>query len=215
MSEYTVNGPLPDKIKQWCQKNHRYLVIGAKDPVSDSDYFNTAFVIGPTGETIFKQAKSVPIQFFKDGLPAKEAKIMGLALGQNWPLHLLRFKLHARDGINLVGMGAQAIIVPTMDVVDWGRHQHGGCDARVAPTRAAEYGVPIFRLAAQFRDFAIASTMPEASRARHSSADARRRSHDFWERLRISRRFRQTVPLGPLSRASSCGDYWTVIAWLL
>ena len=33
-----------------------------------------------------------------------------------------------------------------MDVADWGRHQHE-LHARVAPVRAAEYGIPIFRLA--------------------------------------------------------------------
>jgi apolipoprotein N-acyltransferase len=33
-----------------------------------------------------------------------------------------------------------------MDVEDWGRHQHE-LHARVAPVRAAEYGIPIFRLA--------------------------------------------------------------------
>jgi apolipoprotein N-acyltransferase len=36
--------------------------------------------------------------------------------------------------------------VPTMDVEDWGRRQHE-LHARVAPIRAAEYGVPIFRVA--------------------------------------------------------------------
>ena len=46
----------------------------------------------------------------------------------------------------LVDQGAQLLIVPTMDVEDWGRHQHE-LHARVAPVRAAEYGIPIFRLA--------------------------------------------------------------------
>ena len=46
----------------------------------------------------------------------------------------------------LIRLGAQALIVPTMDVADWGRRQHE-LHARVAPVRAAEYGVPIFRLA--------------------------------------------------------------------
>ena len=46
----------------------------------------------------------------------------------------------------LIREGAEAIIVPTMDVIDWGRHQHE-LHARVARVRAAEYGVPIFRVA--------------------------------------------------------------------
>jgi apolipoprotein N-acyltransferase len=33
-----------------------------------------------------------------------------------------------------------------MDVENWGRHQHE-LHSRVAPVRAAEYGVPIFRVA--------------------------------------------------------------------
>jgi len=46
----------------------------------------------------------------------------------------------------LIRQGAQLLIVPTMDVTEWGRHQHE-LHSRVAPVRAAEYGVPIFRLA--------------------------------------------------------------------
>src|SRR5213075_3242764 len=42
--------------------------------------------------------------------------------------------------------GAQLLIVPTMDVSDWGRRQHE-LHSRVAPVRAVEYGIPIFRLA--------------------------------------------------------------------
>jgi apolipoprotein N-acyltransferase len=36
--------------------------------------------------------------------------------------------------------------VPTMDVVDWGKHEHQ-LHALVAPMKAAEYGIPIFRVA--------------------------------------------------------------------
>ncbi len=46
----------------------------------------------------------------------------------------------------LVKLGAEAIIVPTMDMVDWGVAQHE-LHTRIAPVRAAEYGLPIFRLA--------------------------------------------------------------------
>jgi apolipoprotein N-acyltransferase len=46
----------------------------------------------------------------------------------------------------LVRQGAQIIICPTMDVESWGRHQHE-LHSRVAPVRAVEYGIPIFRVA--------------------------------------------------------------------
>ena len=68
------------------------------------------------------------------------------ALGQDRHLHLLQLELHTRDRPSWWEQGAQLLIVPTMDVEEWGRHQHE-LHARVAPVRAAEYGIPIFRLA--------------------------------------------------------------------
>jgi apolipoprotein N-acyltransferase len=145
LSEYTFNGPLPEQVKKWCQEHQRYLVVGAKDLVSDSDYYDTAFVIGPTGEIVFRQGKCVPIQFFKDGLPAKEQKLWDSPWGKIG--FCVCYDLsYTRVTDQLIRLGAQAIIVPTMDVVEWGRHQHE-LHARVAPTRVTEYGVPIFRLA--------------------------------------------------------------------
>src|SRR5262249_4656581 len=32
LSEYTLDGPVPDALRNWCRKNHRYLVVGGKDP---------------------------------------------------------------------------------------------------------------------------------------------------------------------------------------
>src|SRR5216117_2763800 len=55
------------------------------------------------------------------------------------------FLSYRRVTDELIRQGAQAIIAPTMDVADWGGHQHQ-LHARVAPVRAAEYGVPIFRV---------------------------------------------------------------------
>ena len=45
----------------------------------------------------------------------------------------------------LIRQGAQGLILPTMDVADWGIRQHQ-LHARIAPMRAAEYAVPVFRL---------------------------------------------------------------------
>ena len=46
----------------------------------------------------------------------------------------------------VVGDGAEALIVPTMDVVEWGAQEHK-LHAKIAPVRAREYGIPIFRVA--------------------------------------------------------------------
>ena len=80
LSEYTLDGPVPDALKNWCRERARFLVVGGKDPVGTNDYYNTAFVVGTNGEMVFHQAKSVPIQFFKDGLPAQNRK-SGIRLG--------------------------------------------------------------------------------------------------------------------------------------
>lgn len=145
LSEYTFAGPLPDRIKKWCAANHRYLVIGAKDPVAGDEFYDTAFVIGPCGEIVFRQGKCVPIQFFKDGLPAREQKLWESPWGKIG--FCICYDLsYTRVTDELVRLGARAIIVPTMDIVEWGRHQHE-MHARVAPIRSAEYGLPIFRLA--------------------------------------------------------------------
>ncbi|MDB6111224.1 MAG: Apolipoprotein N-acyltransferase-like protein [Pedosphaera sp.] len=145
LSEYTISGPVPESIKAWCRKHQRHLIIGAKDAVSESQYYNTAFVIGPTGDILFRQAKGVPIQFFKDGLPAREQKLWASPWGKIG-ICICYDLSYSRVTDELVRLGAQALVVPTMDIVDWGRHQHE-LHARVAPIRAAEYGIPIFRLA--------------------------------------------------------------------
>ncbi len=145
LSEYTLDGPVPEDLKHWCREHARYLVVGGKDPVGADDYYDTAFVVGTNGDIIFKQVKSVPIQFFRDGRPAPEQKVW------NSPWGKIGFCVcydlsYTRVTDELVRQGAQLLIVPTMDVEYWGRHQHE-LHARVAPVRAAEYGIPIFRVA--------------------------------------------------------------------
>ena len=145
LSEYTFDGEVPEKIKVWCRRNKRYLIVGGKDPAPKSNFYDTAFVIDPSGEIVFRQVKSVPIQFFKDGLLAPEQALWhspwgGIGICVCYDLS------YARVTDRLVRLGAQCIVVPTMDVVDWGRREHE-LHARVAPVRSAEYGIPIFRVA--------------------------------------------------------------------
>ena len=75
LSEYTFDGAAPEIVKAWCREHQRYLIVGGKEAAPNRNFYNTVFVIGPTGEIIFQQGKSVPIQFFRDGLPAREQKI--------------------------------------------------------------------------------------------------------------------------------------------
>jgi apolipoprotein N-acyltransferase len=145
LSEYTLDGPVPDLLKDWCRKHSRYLVVGGKDPVGMDNFYNTAFVVGTNGDIVFKQAKSMPIQFFRDGLPAPEQKVWNSPWGKIG-ICICYDLSYTRVTDELVRQGAQLLIVPTMDVMEWGRRQHE-LHARIAPMRAAEYGIPIFRVA--------------------------------------------------------------------
>lgn len=145
LSEYTLDEPPSEQLKSWCRENQKFLIVGGKDPVPGNNYFNTAFVISTNGEVVFKQVKSVPIQFFKDGLPAPEQKLWESPWGKIG-ICICYDLSYTRVTDELVRQGAQMLIVPTMDVADWGRRQHE-LHARVASVRAAEYGIPIFRLA--------------------------------------------------------------------
>lgn len=145
LSEYTFNGAVPERVKRWCRENRRYLMVGATDPLPGGNYYNTAFVIGPDGEVVFRQVKAVPIQFFKDGLPAPEQRVWDSPWGK-LGICICYDLSYTRVTDPLIRQGAEALIVPTMDVMDWGVAQHE-LHGRVAPVRAAEYRVPIFRLA--------------------------------------------------------------------
>lgn len=144
LSEYTFSGPVPQTIRDWCKEHRKSLAVGGEQPVSVSQYYNTVFVVGPDGAVVFQQAKCVPIQFIKDGLPAREQRVW------NSPWGKLGFCIcydasYTRVTDELIRQGAQALIFPTMDVADWGKEEHE-LDGRVGPMRAAEYAVPVFRL---------------------------------------------------------------------
>jgi len=145
LSEYTFDGPVPKRVGDWCRQHGKFLIAGGKEELPGGTFYNTAFVIGTNGEVVFQQAKSVPIQFFKDGLPALEQKLWPSPWG-NLGLCICYDLSYTRVTDTLIDLGAQALIVPTMDVVDWGEHQHR-LHARVAPVRAAEYRIPILRVA--------------------------------------------------------------------
>lgn len=145
LSENTFDGPVPERVRAWCRKHKKFLIAGGKHPLADGKFYNTAFVITTNGEVVFEQAKSVPVQFFKDGLPAAEQRVWESPWGRIGVCICYDLS-YTRVTDELIRQGAQALVVPTMDVEHWGEHQHE-LHSRVAPVRAAEFGVPIFRLA--------------------------------------------------------------------
>ena len=133
---------------------------------------NTAFVIGPEGEVIFKQAKSVPIQFFSDGLPAPEQKVWDSPWGKIG-ICICYDLSYTRVTDPLIRLGARALIVPTMDVERWGRT----LEARTACASCAGAcggipGVPIFRVASSGISQLVAANGLEIAQKMHPSGRA-------------------------------------------
>lgn len=88
--------------------------------------------------------KSVPVQFFDDGQPAKEQRVWNSPWGKIG-ICICYDLSYRRVTDRLIRLGAQALLVPTNDELFWGRREHE-LHARIARTRAAEFGVPIFRV---------------------------------------------------------------------
>lgn len=144
LSEYTFDDAPPKSVLKWCRDHRRYLIAGGKGHLPDGNFYNTAFVVSRDGEIVFKQAKKQPIQFFKDGKPAPTQQLwlspwgpIGIAICYDFS--------YSRVIDELVRQGAQALVIPTMDVVDWGQTQHE-THGRLGPIRAAEYGIPVVRV---------------------------------------------------------------------
>lgn len=145
LPEYTFTEPIPAKVREWCRRAARYLLVCGKAPAPNGNFYNTAFIINPAGEIVFEQVKAVPIQFFKDGLPANTQALWNSPWGK-LGICICYDLSYTRVTDELVRQGARAFLVPTMDVADWGARQHR-LHARIAPARAAEYGIPIVRIA--------------------------------------------------------------------
>lgn len=146
LSEYTFKESVPSSILEWCRTHDRHLIAGGRDRPAERPglYYNTAFVVSPKGEIVFKQAKTTPIQFMNDGLPAERQQVWESPWGKIG-ICICYDLSYTRNVDTLIEQGAQLLIVPTMDVTAWGRHEHE-LHAKVGPTRAAEYGVPIVRV---------------------------------------------------------------------
>lgn len=168
LPEYTFEGPPPPWIRDWCRSRSRWLIVGGKEWISDATpassegtrslqtasmsamegmqaFRNTAFVVSTNGEVVFRQAKSRPIQFFKDGLPATEQRLWESPWG---PLGIaICYDASYRQVTDrLVRLGARALVFPTMDVEEWGPEEHH-LNARQAALRALEYRIPVLRVA--------------------------------------------------------------------
>ncbi len=149
LSEYTYQTEPPPELLEWCRQHRKHVLVGGVDrhtgEHTEERVYNTAFLVGPQGDIVLRQVKSVPIQFMADGLPARRQRLwdspagrVGFAICYDMNYVRVMDRLIARD--------AGLLVVPAMDVIGWGEHAHR-LSAQLAAVRAAEYGVPLFRLA--------------------------------------------------------------------
>ena len=143
VSEYTFTGPVPSAVRDVVRRRGRYLVAGAEHLLDGDPYYDVAVVVGPDGRDVFEQAKSVPVQFVADGLPAPARRC--------WPspwgpigLAVCYDVSYANMMDDFVRQGARGLIVPTMDLASWGDYERHFLHGRMAPVRSAEYGLPVF-----------------------------------------------------------------------
>ncbi len=145
LPEYSLDGEPDAALREWCRAAGRHLVVGGRQPLEAGGFHNMTFVIDPKGDIVFRQAKSVPIQFFDDGIPATSQAVWASPWGRIG-LAVCYDLSYTRVMDGLIRLGAEALIIPTMDAISWGAYQHA-LHSRVAPLRAAEYGIPIARVA--------------------------------------------------------------------
>lgn len=147
-SEYSFPGPPPPEITDWARTHGRFVITCGADVVPGATfdkYYNTAFVIGSDGSIVHRQVKAVPIQFMDDGLPAPRQAVWSSPWGK-LGVCICYDMNYTRVTDELVRQGARALVIPAMDREDWGAAEHV-LSARLGATRAAEYGLPVFRLA--------------------------------------------------------------------
>ena len=143
LSELTFQGPVPSSVRDVVRKYHSYLIAGGMQTLESGKTYNTAYVIGPDGEDLFSQAKSVPVQFMNDSLPATGRRVWESPWGKIG-IAICYDLSYGRVMDDFVRQGAQGLIIPTMDVEHWGEYERRMLHGRMAPIRSAEYGIPTF-----------------------------------------------------------------------
>lgn len=144
LGEYAFPAEPPPAVRDWCRLNEKYLIAGGVERLNGRQFYNTAFVLDRRGSIVHRQAKSVPVPFFRDGEPAPARQLWQSPWG---PIGVcICYDMSYRRVMDdFVRQGARLIVIPTMDRDTWGPQEHL-LHSRVTPVRSSEYGVPIFRV---------------------------------------------------------------------
>ncbi|MBN2459290.1 hypothetical protein JXB28_03310 [Candidatus Woesearchaeota archaeon] len=106
-------------------KYSAYMIVGSKDKNDDGKlgYYNSAYLINPSGEISGRYYKMNPIQFFNDGDPGKEYSVFQTEHG-NIGIFICYDADYSYVARNIVKNGAEMLFIPTYDAMDWSKTQH-------------------------------------------------------------------------------------------
>jgi apolipoprotein N-acyltransferase len=134
-------------------KEHGAYVCAAGDTRQASGsacpFDNVAWLVGPDGEIVARQLKAVPIPFFRDGNPARVQEVAPTPYGRVG-IYVCYDGTFTDVPRRLVGLGAEVLLAPVMDVEDWPaqeRRQHAdlaifrAIELRRCVVRAASSGI--------------------------------------------------------------------------
>ncbi|MCW3054321.1 MAG: lnt [Chthonomonadales bacterium] len=127
------------KLRALALDHHFYFLFGAKDEsraTTESDFRNTAFLLDPQADLVGKHVKNHTVHFTKDGVAGTDAHVFPTPFG-SFGVGIC-FDLDYPDvARRLVNNGAESLIVPSNNPLNWGPVQHAQ-HKQVFQMRAAE-----------------------------------------------------------------------------
>jgi apolipoprotein N-acyltransferase len=115
-----------NRLRGLALDSHAYFLFGAKDQsdaTGDADFRNTAFLLDPQGNLVGKHVKNHTVHFIKDGVAGTDAHVFPTPLGTIGVG--ICFDMDYPDvARRLVNNGAESLIVPSNNPLNWGPVQH-------------------------------------------------------------------------------------------
>ena len=141
VSDPRSNKKLWQQLRTLPQDNRCSFLFGAKDqfdPKDDTRFRNTAFLLDPQGDVVGWHVKNHTVHFIKDGVAGTDAHVFQTAFGK---LGVgICFDMDYPDvARRLVNNGAESLVVPSDNPLEWGPVQHAQ-HKQLFQMRAAECG---------------------------------------------------------------------------
>jgi len=145
LDDVTETNAIGTRVGEFARAHAVHVLVGGVRGTDPVDFENALFLFAPDGRISATQVKSVPVQFFRDGRPARDRVPMragDMTLGAAI-CYDMDFPYVTRE---LVVGGASVLVYPTLDHRNWGRVQHLQ-HASMAPLRAVEHRRWLVRVA--------------------------------------------------------------------